>query len=105
MIVEQQLINFPALFAAIAIANIPISLLVARTFFDDWSELWLVLRNAFASPFQRVVMFLNGESREAQWPTAKVLALFIVLALLVISEYSFIVDHFPAIGEWAAHLF
>lgn len=99
---EDRVIKFPALFAAIAIANVPIYFLVARSFFDDWSELWLVLRNAFASPFERLVMFFNGQSREAQWPTAKLLVLLIVLTLLVISEYTFIADHFPQFGEWAA---
>jgi len=103
--VAHQLLRYPALFAIVAVLNVPIYILVARSFFDGWDELWQMFRYWFGSPFQRLQMFFSGESAEVQWPIAKLLALLLFLSLLVISEYSFIADHFPNLGESAQRLF
>lgn len=100
----MTLIDHPALFALVAIANVPIYVLIARSFFDDWGEVSLMLKSMFAGSNLKTVMNLDGESREAAWPTTKLMVLLIVLSLLVVSEYTFIATHFPAVTDWAARV-
>ena len=74
---------------------------IATSFFDDGDEIKLMLKNMFLNPYGLVS---RQEERDAAWPTAKLAVLLIVLVLLIVSEYSFIADHFPGAGVWAQGL-
>jgi hypothetical protein len=101
MTASEGLIRYPVLLAIIAIVNIPICFGIATSFFDDGDEIKLMLKNMFLNPYGLVS---RQQERDAAWPTAKLLVLLIVLGLLIVSEYSFIADHFPSAGAWAQGL-
>lgn len=76
----------------LAVLNIPVYVMVWRTFFGDWEDFKDAVYFWF-SP--RWLDWLRGEAFEDTWTNMKTLAFLIICGLTVVSEYLTLARHFP----------
>ena len=79
---------------ALIALNLPVYVLLWRTFFGDWEDFKEALYFWFTP---RWWDWLQGEAFEDTWANMKLLAFVFVCGLTVVSEYVTLVRHFP---EW-----
>jgi hypothetical protein len=101
----STLLQSPGLLLIVAVANVPILLLVLRSTFESWGDLgesvvfWL-------GPLwlQFVDVLRGGDWSEHQWDSLKLLVVVVLFAGVVFSEYAFLSGHFPGAVSWANHV-
>jgi hypothetical protein len=92
----------PGLVVILAVANIPILLLLLRFAFDSWADvgeavmfwlgpMWLQLADVAR----------GGDWGEHQWDSLKLGVILVVFIGLVLSEYALVSAHFAGAVEWA----
>jgi hypothetical protein len=90
----------PHLLAVLAVLNVPIYVAVLRAFFDDLAELAGGLWAWEAPPWARLWDALSGRWFDDQWAAAKLLVAGVLCGLLVLGEYSTVLQHAPALAHW-----
>ena len=90
----------PHLLAVLAVLNVPIYLAVFRAFFDDLAELSRGLWVGEASLWTSMRNPVPGKWLDTQWASVKMLVASVLCGMLVLGEYSTVLQCAPALAHW-----
>ena len=95
----------PSLLVILALANVPILLLVLRLAFESWSDLGEALVFWLGPVWLQILdVMRGGDWNEHQWDSLKLVVLVISVVAVVFSEYSYLCAHVPGAVSWANRL-
>lgn len=95
----------PELLLVLAIANLPLYLLVIRIAFDSWSDFGTAVLFFIGGRWLQLLDWSRGgDGDEHQWNSAKLFVLVLMLGAAVGSEYHSLVTRFPGSIPWAHQL-